>query len=93
MITLDNAYQSELMLLPARNSAGELKGLEVLVNFTGVGTDVRIPTELVIPRLSAAEELALFNEKLQLLDTCKLFFIQHQLIAWIILHRLLLNFY
>lgn len=83
MITLDNAYQSELMLLPARNSAGELKGLEVLVNFTGVGTDVRIPTELVIPRLSAAEELALFNEKLQLLDTCKLFFIQHQLIAWI----------
>ena len=36
MITLDNAYQSELMLLPARNSAGELKGLEVLVNFTGV---------------------------------------------------------
>ena len=83
IITLDNAYQSELLLLPARNSAGELKGLEVLVNFTGVGSDVRIPTELVIPRLSAAEELALFNEKLQLLDTCKLFFIQHQLIAWI----------
>ncbi|WP_174412897.1 EAL domain-containing protein, partial [Enterobacter asburiae] len=81
--TLDNAYQSELLLLPARNSAGELKGLEVLVNFTGVGSDVRIPTELVIPRLSAAEELVLFNEKLQLLDTCKLFFIQHQLIAWI----------
>ena len=25
----------------------------------------------------------LFKEKLQLLDTCKLFFIQHQLIAWI----------
>ncbi len=57
IITLDNAYQSELLLLPARNSAGELKGLEVLVNFTGVGSDVRIPTELVIPRLSAAEEL------------------------------------
>lgn len=50
-----------------------LKGLEILVNFTGVDSDVRIPTELVIPRLSAAEELALFNEKLQLLDTCKLF--------------------
>ena len=83
IITLDNAYQSELLLLPARNSAGELKGLEILVNFTGVDSDVRIPTELVIPRLSAAEELALFNEKLQLLDTCKLFFIQHQLIAWI----------
>ena len=62
IITLDNAYQSELLLLPARNSAGELKGLEILVNFTGVGSDVRIPTELVIPRLSAAEELTLLTK-------------------------------
>lgn len=83
IITLDNAYQSELLLLPARDSAGLLKGLEILVNFTGVGADVRIPTELVIPHLSQEDELALFQEKLQLLDTCKLFFIQHQLIAWI----------
>ncbi|QLR42882.1 EAL domain-containing protein [Enterobacter sp. RHBSTW-00994] len=83
IITLDNAYQSEFLLLPARNSEGELKGLEIMVNFVGVDTDVRIPTELVIPHLSAEEELALFNEKLQLLDTCKLFFIQHHLIAWI----------
>ncbi len=83
IITLDNPYQSEFLLQPARNSAGELKGLEVLVNFVDPGTDVRIPTELVIPHLSPEEELALFHEKLQLLDTCKLFFIQHQLIAWI----------
>lgn len=83
IITLDNAYQSELLLLPARDSTGLLKGLEILVNFTGVGTDVRIPTELVIPHLSQEDELVLFQEKLQLLDTCKLFFIQHQLIAWI----------
>ncbi|WP_253384245.1 EAL domain-containing protein [unidentified bacterial endosymbiont] len=83
IITLDNAYQSEFLLQPARNSAGELKGLELSVNFTGVGSDVRIPTDLVIPRLTPAEELLLFHEKLQLLDTCKLFFIQHQLIAWI----------
>ena len=61
IITLDNAYQSELLLQPARNNAGELKGLEVTVNFTGVGSDVRIPTELVIPRLTPAEELALFQ--------------------------------
>ncbi|MDD9244292.1 EAL domain-containing protein [Enterobacter soli] len=54
-----------------------------MVNFVGVDTNVRIPTELVIPHLSPAEELALFQEKLQLLETCKLFFIQHQLIAWI----------
>ena len=84
IITLDNAYQSELLLLPARNSAGELKGLEVLVNFTGVGSDVRIPTELVIPRLSAAEELVLFNEKLQLLDTCKLFFITPTIVEFLL---------
>lgn len=83
IITLDNAYQSEFLLCPARNSAGELKALEIMVNFVGVDTNVRIPTELVIPHLSPAEELALFQDKLQLLETCKLFFIQHQLIAWI----------
>jgi FOG: EAL domain len=83
IITLDNAYQSELFLLPARNSVGELKGLDVSANFTGVGTDVRIPTELVLPHLSPEEELALFQEKLQLIENCQLFFIQQQLIAWI----------
>ena len=92
IITLDNAYQSELMLQPARNSAGELKGLEVIANFSGVGTAVRIPTELVIPRMTPAEELALFNEKLQLLDSCKLFFIQHQLIAWINISPFIVEF-
>ena len=92
IITLDNAYQSELLLQPARNNAGELKGLEVTVNFTGVGSVVRIPTELVIPRLTPAEELALFQEKLQLLDTCKLFFIQHQLIAWINITPVIVEF-
>src|SRR5690606_30238310 len=92
IVTLDNAYQSELLLLPARNSAGELKGLEIMVNFTGVGTDVRIPTELVTPHLSPEEELVLFHEKLQLLDTCKLFFIQHQLIAWINITPVIVEF-
>jgi hypothetical protein len=92
IITLDNAYKSELLLQPARNSAGELKGLELVVNFAGVDTEVRIPTELVIPRLSPAEELVLFQEKLQLLDTCKLFFIQHQLIAWINITPVIVEF-
>lgn len=67
IITLDNAYQSEFILCPARNSAGELKALEIMVNFVGVGTDVRIPTELVIPHLSAEEELALFGNGANLL--------------------------
>ena len=83
IVTLNTPYQSELLFLPARSSAGELKGLDILVNFVGVGSDVRIPTELVLPHLSREQELALFQEKLVLLDACKLFFIQHQLIAWI----------
>jgi len=83
IVTLNNPYHSELLLLPARNCAGELKGLEIFAHFVGVGTDVRIPTELVTPHFSAADELALFHEKLELLDACKLFFIQHNLIAWI----------
>lgn len=74
IITLDNAYQSELLLQPARNNAGELKGLEVTVNFTGVGSDVRIPTELVIPRLTPAEELALFQENCNCLIPANCFY-------------------
>lgn len=83
IVTLNNPYQSELLLLPARNIAGELQGLEILANFVSVGADVRIPTELVKPHLTAEDELTLFKEKLDLLDSCKLFFVQHQLIAWI----------
>ncbi|MFH5123761.1 hypothetical protein [Enterobacter cloacae complex sp. 2024EL-00214] len=48
IITLDNDYQSELLLQPARNSAGELKGLEIMVNFTGVGTNVGDAANLLI---------------------------------------------
>ena len=36
-----------------------------------------------MPRLTAQEEIALFQEKLALLTTCQLFFIQHGLKAWI----------
>jgi len=42
--------------------------------------------------MTPAEELALFNEKLQLLDSCKLFFIQHQLIAWINISPVIVEF-
>ncbi|VFS74908.1 Cyclic di-GMP regulator CdgR [Kluyvera cryocrescens] len=51
--------------------------------FSGVNNHVRIPTSLVLPRLTAQEEIALFQEKLALLTTCQLFFIQHGLKAWI----------
>ncbi|WP_286781059.1 EAL domain-containing protein [Leclercia sp. UBA1284] len=83
IITLDNAYQSELLIVPARNDSGALIGIEIIVNFVGVATNVRMPTELVMPYLTARQEIELFQEKLLLLDSCKLFFIQHQLTAWI----------
>lgn len=83
IVTLDNAYQSELLFLPARHDSGVLKGIEIIANFVGVESQVRIPTELVLGYLSPAQELALFQEKLALLETCKLFFIQQQLLAWI----------
>lgn len=80
---LDIAYQSELLLLPARQDSGALTGLEIVVNFVGVDNQVRIPTELVRPYLTPEQELMLFQEQLAMLDSCKLFFIQQQLIAWI----------
>ncbi len=73
IITLDNAYQSELLIVPARNDSGALIGIEIIVNFVGVATNVRMPTELVMPYLTARQEIELFQEKLLLLDSCKLF--------------------
>ncbi|MFU0879125.1 EAL domain-containing protein [Kluyvera cryocrescens] len=83
IVSLDNTYCSQLFFLPARNSGGQLVGLKVVSQFSGVNNHVRIPTSLVLPRLTAQEEIALFQEKLALLTTCQLFFIQHGLKAWI----------
>ena len=83
IVSLDDTYRSELLLLPARKGNGMLQGLEIIVNFVGPDSNVRTPTELVIPRLTPEEILALFNEQLALLEACQLFFIQHQLTAWI----------
>lgn len=83
IVSLDNTWRSELLFNPARNGQGKLQGLEILVNFAGVDNDVRTPTELILPRLSPQEMLSLFSEQLALLEACKLFFIQHQLLAWI----------
>ncbi len=49
------------------------QGLEVIVNFVGSDSTVRAPTELVLPRLTADETLALFAEQLALLEACQLF--------------------
>ncbi|WP_342320914.1 EAL domain-containing protein [Kosakonia sp. BYX6] len=83
IISLDDTYRSELFLLPARNGNRMLQGVEVIVNFVGIDSNVRAPTELVVPRLTSDETLALFAEQLALIETCQLFLIQHQLTAWI----------
>lgn len=84
IVTFEQTYCSELLFLPARNGSGKLVGLEIIAKFFSVDDDeVRTPTELVIPRFSAEQALMLFREKLALLESCQIFFIQQQLIAWI----------
>lgn len=52
-------------------------------HFSGVNNHVRIPTSLVLPRLTPQEEIILFQEKLALLMTYQFFFLQHGLKAWV----------
>ena len=82
-ISLDNVYHSELYFQPARNVQRKLVGLSIIANFVSEDSQIRIPTELVLPRLSPEEQCQLFIEKLALLETCQHFFIQHKLTAWI----------
>lgn len=82
-VALDNVYHTVLYFQPARNAQNKLIGLEIIANFISDKGMVRIPTELVLPHLTAEEHCQLFVEKLALLETCQHFFIQHKLIAWI----------
>lgn len=80
----DHTYRSELLFLPARDGSGKLVGLEIVANFVRVDErEIRTPTELVMSHLNADQALSLFRKKLALLEACQIFFIQHQLIAWI----------
>ncbi|POP47240.1 EAL domain-containing protein [Superficieibacter electus] len=83
IVSLDNDYRSDLLFLPARNGSGELAGLEVIATFSADRADVRFPVELLTHHLSSEQELCLFREKLELLATCQIFFIQQHLLAWI----------
>lgn len=83
IVSLDKAYRPEMVFLPARNGGGKLVGLELIANFVGAQDNVRTPTSLITSRLSPDDEIALFTEKLLLLESCQIFFIQQELIAWI----------
>ncbi|EBS3814900.1 anti-FlhDC factor YdiV [Salmonella enterica subsp. salamae serovar Sofia] len=81
--SLDELYHSELFFLPVMDENARLVGLEIIATFATEDGAVRMPTELVAPRLSVEEQCCLFVEKLALLETCQHFFIQHKLIAWL----------
>lgn len=61
IVALDNTYSSQLYFLPARNSDGLLVGLKVVCQFSGLNNHVRIPTSLVLPRLTQQQEITLFQ--------------------------------
>lgn len=83
IISLDKDYQSTLLFQPVRKINGTLLGVEVVANFSSREGDIRIPTELVIPRISDDEQLILFYEKLTLLEQYRAAFINHGITAWI----------
>lgn len=83
IISLDKDYQSTLLFQPIRKVNGALLGVEVIANFASREGDIRIPTDLVIPRISEDKQLILFYEKLALLEQFRVHFINHGLCAWI----------
>ncbi|SUG61225.1 cyclic di-GMP regulator CdgR [Salmonella enterica subsp. arizonae] len=61
--SLDELYHSELFFLPAMDKNARLAGLEIIATFATEDGAVRMPTELVVPRLSVEEQYCLFVEK------------------------------
>lgn len=83
IVSLDTLYHSEFSFLPARSEKGDLEYVDIITSFASADGDVRIPTELVLPRMSDEEQCRLFTEKLELIETCQHFFIQRNVLAWI----------
>ncbi|HBQ4371807.1 TPA: hypothetical protein ACISZ2_000664, partial [Salmonella enterica subsp. enterica serovar Isangi] len=53
--SLDELYHSELFFLPVMDENARLVGLEIIATFAAEDGAVRMPTELVAPRLSVEE--------------------------------------
>ncbi len=83
IVSLDIVYRAHFCFLPMRLPQGDLFGVELITNFVGDDAPVRIPTELVLPHITAEQELTLFCEKLSLLESCQHFFMAQQCPAWI----------
>ncbi|EPJ3206935.1 EAL domain-containing protein [Salmonella enterica subsp. enterica serovar Derby] len=83
IVSLDYLYHSEFSFLPARSEKDDLKYVDIVTNFVSTDGNIRMPTELVMPRMSDDEQCRLFVEKLELIETCQHFFIQRKIPAWI----------
>ncbi|WP_435930095.1 EAL domain-containing protein [Dryocola sp. BD613] len=83
IVSLDIVYRSHFCFLPMRLPEGQLFALQIITNFVGADTPVRIPTELVLPHINAEQQLELFCEKLSLLENHQDFFMTQPLPAWV----------
>lgn len=83
IVSLDIVYRSHFCFLPIRLPEGQLFAVQIITNFVGADTPIRIPTELVLPHITAEQELELFCEKLSLLENYQDFFMTQSLPAWV----------
>lgn len=83
IVSLDIVYRSHFYLQPAFKPEGLLFGIELITNFIGVDTPVRIPTELVLPHISAEQELTLFCEKIALLENYQGLLMTQKIKVWV----------
>lgn len=91
IVSLDSVYCSHLYYRPAVQSDDSIMGVEVVANFVGADAPVRIPIELLIPHLSHEQHLALFREKLTLIEKHQDFFITRQLVAWVHINEIIID--
>ncbi len=73
-----------VLFLPARNEKGNLEYVDIITSFASAQGDVRIPTELVLPRMSDEEQCRLFTEKLELIETCQHFLFNERFLPGLI---------
>ncbi|MCT4713051.1 EAL domain-containing protein [Enterobacteriaceae bacterium H11S18] len=83
IVSLDIVYHSQFYFMPLRTPEGLLYGAELITNFVGVDSPVRIPTGLISPYITAEQELALFKEKLSLLGNYEKIFQCRELVIWL----------
>lgn len=91
--SLDELYHSELFFLPVMDENARLVGLEIIATFAAEDGAVRMPTELVAPRLSVEEQYCLFVEKLALLEPVSTFLFSINLLHGLIYRLQLVTYY